>query len=95
MPPALSGQYYVTSSGEKHMRKLRQLSMAIVFALMVANGAFAGSIGTSPEPPPEPPSATAPGSIGTAPSDTQSEVVATDPIVDVALSLLQSALSLF
>jgi hypothetical protein len=95
MPPALSGQYQVTFSGEKHMRRFRQLSMAVGLALMLANGAFAGIIGTGPEPPPEPPSATAPGSIGTVPSDAQPEVVATDPIVDVALSLLQSALSLF
>ena len=77
------------------MRKLRQLSMAVVFALMLANGVFAGIIGTVPVPPPEPPSATEPGSIGTPPSDGQPEVVATDPIVDVALNLLQSALSLF
>jgi hypothetical protein len=77
------------------MRKLRQLSLAVVFALMLANGAFAGIIGTGPEPPPEPPSASAPGSIGTAPSDAQPEVVASDPFVDVALNLLQSVLSLF
>ncbi|MDX6404620.1 MAG: hypothetical protein QOH70_2075 [Blastocatellia bacterium] len=77
------------------MRKLRQLSLAVVFALMLANGAVAGIIGTGPEPPPEPPSATAPGSIGTGPSDAQLEVVATDPILDVALNLLQSALSVF
>lgn len=77
------------------MRRLRRLSMAVVFAAMLANGAFAGIIGTGPEPPPEPPSATAPGSIDTGPSDAQPEVVATDPIVDVALNLLQSVLSLF
>jgi hypothetical protein len=69
--------------------------MAVVLALMLANGAFAGSIGTGPEPPPEPPSATAPGIIGTVPSDAQPEVVASDPVVDFALNLLQSALSLF
>ena len=77
------------------MRKLRQLSMAIVLALMLANAALAGTIGGPPEPPPEPPSATEPGSIGTGPSDAQPEVVPTDPIMDVALNLLQSALSLF
>ena len=77
------------------MRRFRQLSMAVMLALVLASGAFAGSIGTGPEPPPEPPSATAPGSIGTPPSDAQPEVFATDPIVDVALNLLQSALSLF
>lgn len=77
------------------MRKLRQLSMAVVFALMLANGAFAGTIGTGPEPPPEPPSATAPGTIGCPPSDAQPIAPAIDPIVDVALNLLQSVLSLF
>jgi hypothetical protein len=77
------------------MRKLRQLSMVVVFALMLGNGAFAGIIGTGPGPPPAPPSATATGSIGTGPSDAQPEVAATDPVVDVALNLLQSALSLF
>jgi hypothetical protein len=77
------------------MRKLRQLSMAVVLALMLANGAFAGIIGGGPEPPPEPPSATEPGTIGTGPSDAQPEVVATDPIADVALNLLQNVLSLF
>ncbi len=77
------------------MRKLRQLSMAVVFALMLANGAFAGTIGTGPEPPPEPPSATAPGSIGTPPSDAQTVAAPSDLVVDIALNLLQSLLLAF
>jgi len=76
------------------MRKLRQLSMAVVFSLMLANGAFAGSIGTPPEPPPEPPSLTATGIIETPPSDAQ-PVAASDLVVDVALNLLQSMLLAF
>jgi hypothetical protein len=70
------------------MRKLRQLSMTVVFALMLANGAFAGSIGT----PPEPPSTTEPGSIGTGPSD-QAVVAPSDPVASIALILLQTVLS--
>ena len=76
------------------MRRLRQLSMAVVFALMLANGAFAGTIGTGPEPPPPPPSATATGIIGTSPSDAQSQTAATDAVVDIVLSLMQTALAL-
>ena len=77
------------------MRKLRQLSMAVVLALMLANAAFAGTIGTSPEPPPEPSSVTATGIIGTSPSGAQPVAPATDPVVDVALNLMQTVLSLF
>ena len=77
------------------MRRFRQLGMPVVLALMLANGAFAGSIGTGPEPPPAPPSATATGTVETPPSDAQPVAPATDPVVDVALNLLQAALSLF
>jgi hypothetical protein len=91
MPPALSGQYQVTLFRRKTMRMFRQLSMAVVLALMLANGAFAGSIGTGPEPP----SATATGTVETPPSEAEPVVPTTDPVVDVALNLLQAALSLF
>jgi hypothetical protein len=76
------------------MRKLRQLSMAVVFALMLANGAFAGTIGTGPEPPPQPPSATATGIIGGPPS-ADPATAPTDPVVDFAFNLMQSILSVF
>ncbi len=76
------------------MRKLRQLSMAVVFTLALSASAFAGIIGGGPEPPPAPPSATATGIIGTSPS-TESIAPATDPVVDVALNLLQSLLLAF
>jgi len=95
MPRALSGQYQVTLFRRKTMRMFRQLSMAVVLALMLANGAFAGSIGTGPEPPPAPPSAIASGTVETPPSGAEPVVPATDPVVDVALNLLQAALSLF
>jgi len=76
------------------MRKLRKLSIALVVTLMLSAPAFAGTIGTSPEPPPEPPSATATGIIGTVPI-AESVAAPNNPIVDLALNLLQSALSLF
>jgi hypothetical protein len=77
------------------MRKLRQLSMAVLLTLVLATCAFAGIIGGGPEPPPEPPSATEPGITNTPPSGAQSVTAPTDPVVDIALNLLQGALSLF
>jgi len=65
-----------------------------MLTLVLATCAFAGIIGTGPEPPPEPPSATATGIIGTSPS-AQPIAPATDPVVDVALNLLQSVLLAF
>ena len=79
------------------MRKLRQLSMAVVFTLSLSMSAFAGIIGGGPEPPPppaEPASATATGTIET-PPNTQSVAEPSNPVVDVALSLLQSVLLAF
>jgi hypothetical protein len=92
MPPAPSGQFQLTFSGET-MRKLRQLSMAAVLAIMLAPAAFAGIIGTVPEPPPEPPPASAPQTIETSPN-TEPGVLANDPVVDLVLDLMQSVLSL-
>jgi hypothetical protein len=79
------------------MRKLRQLSMAVVLTLMLGTYALAGIIDTppAPAPEPEPPSATVMGTIDTPPSGEQLEATATDPVVDIALTLLQGALSLF
>jgi hypothetical protein len=53
------------------MRKLRQLSMAVVFTLALSASAFAGIIGGGPEPPPPPPepaAATATETIETPPT---------------------------
>ena len=79
------------------MRRLRQLSMAVVLTLMLGTYALAGIIECppAPAPPPEPPSATAPGITDTPPSGEQPVAAPTDPVVDVALNLLQSVLSLF
>jgi hypothetical protein len=75
------------------MRRLRQLSMAVLLALMLGAPALAGIIGGPPEPAPPPPQATATGITDTPPS-AAALTPATDPVVDIALSLLQSALSL-
>ncbi len=78
------------------MRKLRQLSMAVLLALMLGVPAFAGIIDGPPAPAPPPPaSAMAMGIVDTPPSDALPVTPATDPLVDVALNLLQGALSLF
>ena len=77
------------------MRKLRQLSMAVVLTLMLGTFALAGTVETPPgtvETPPH--SATATGIIGTSPSDAQSLTAATDAVVDIVLSLMQTALTL-
>jgi hypothetical protein len=79
------------------MRKLRQLSMVVVLMLMLGTYALAGIIDTPPDPgsPPVPPPAAATGIIDTPPSGEQLGAPATDPVVDIALTLLQGALSLF
>ena len=75
------------------MRKLRQLSMAVVLTFAFATCGFAGIIPTVPEPPPQPPSAqTSTGIIDTPPA-AQSEP--TDPVMEFALNVLQSVLIAF
>jgi hypothetical protein len=76
------------------MRKLRQLSIAVLLALIISAPTFAGIIGTPPEPTPEPQAAAATGITDTPPSAAPANL-ATDPVVNVALNLLQSVLSLF
>lgn len=76
------------------MRRLRQLSMAVLLTLLLGAPALAGIIGGPPEPAPEPPPTAATGTVETPPS-AQPTIPATDPVVDIALNLLQSALSLF
>jgi len=78
------------------MRRLRQLSMTVFLTLTLGTYAFAGIIDTppTPAPPPEPPSASATGTISTVPSYAQPEAPATDLVVDIALDLMQSVLSL-
>lgn len=77
------------------MRRLRQLSIAVLLALMVSAPALAGIIGGPPEPAPEPPPASATGIIGTSPIAAQPVDTLTVPVVDIALNLLKSALSAF
>jgi hypothetical protein len=81
----------------KVMRKLWKLGMAVVLALVFAPYALAGITDTppSPVPPPEPQSTSAIGTVETPPSSAQPGTLTTDPLLDVALNLLQGALSLF
>ena len=74
------------------MGRLRQLSMALILALMFAPSTFAGIIGSVPEPPPPPP-ASVPETIETPPS-AQPSPLASDLAVYVVLDLMQSVLSL-
>jgi hypothetical protein len=77
------------------MIRFRQLCMAVVLTLMLGTYAFAGIIDTPPAPPDPPPPASAPDSIEAPPSGAQPGSQATDPVVDIALDLLQAALLLF
>jgi hypothetical protein len=82
------------------MKKLKQLSLATALTFMLATGAFAGTIDcpAAPPPPPPPPdsSSTTSGIIDTpAPGVTQGPGLASDSVTEVALSLLQSVLSVF
>ena len=76
------------------MRKLRQLSMAVVLTFMLSTYALAGTIDTPPAPGTidTPPAPQASGIIDTPPSATEGP---TDPVLDIALDLLLSALMLF
>ncbi len=77
------------------MRTLRKLTIAVLLAFVVSAPAFAGIISGPPDTPPPPSSAMATGIVDAPPSDAQPVTLATDPLVDVALKLLQGALSLF
>lgn len=80
------------------MEKVRQFCAAVVLVLSFAISAYAGQMTTwVTEPPPPPPSASADGQMSTPVADpitTGSSEVA-DPVTQVALSLLQSVMSLF
>ncbi len=76
------------------MRRLQQLSVAAVLTLMLTTGALAGIMETPPAP--EAPPATATGTVETAaPSDQQASAVPRESVAEVALNLLQTALSMF
>ena len=77
------------------MAKVITVFMTFVLTLAFAAGAFGGIIGCPPEPAPPPPSADATGIIGTVPGDTQPAAAPTDPVVSIALGLLQNVLLVF
>jgi hypothetical protein len=76
------------------MKKLQQISMAVVLTLMLATGAFAGIIHT-PGPPPPPDSATALHSSSATESGTSDQQTSENSLGSVALNLLQTLLSVF
>ncbi len=73
------------------MKNLRKLSMAAVLMLMLGTYALAGITDTPPAPQA---SATATGIIGTSPS-ARPAGAPSNPVVDIALIVLQSVLSVF
>ena len=83
------------------MKKLKQLTSAVALILVFTLTAFAGIIETPvvsppPPPPPDSSSATTSGIIDTpGPGVTQGPGLASDSVTEVALSLLQSVLSVF
>ena len=81
------------------MKTLRQLSVALVFALVFAMPAFAGQIDTPLAPPPsQAQAATTGGGIDTPligqDKTGSSEATASDSATNAALNLIQSVLSL-
>lgn len=74
------------------MRELKKISLAVVLALTLGTSAMAecGIISCPPEPPPPPTVVAQCGIISCPPSATQPA----DPVVTVALEVLQAVLSL-
>lgn len=79
------------------MKPLRRLCAAFVLTLMLALSAFAGEMTTGVTQPPPPQQATTEGQVDTPPLVGQMDttVTATDSVTQAALSLLETALSLF
>ena len=80
------------------MKKLKQLSLATALTFILASYAFGGIIDCPAVPPPPPPDSSSsiatPGDMET-PGVTQGPGLASDSVTEVALSLLQSVLSVF
>ena len=76
------------------MTKLRKLSIAVVFVLMLGPSALAGITDYPPAPAP-PPSVTATGITDTPPSSAQPVSAPCDPVANIALNLLQTVRSVF
>lgn len=79
------------------MKKLQQFCSAGVFTLMLTTATFAGDIQTGGKTQPPPPSASstsAPGDIHTG-QGIQSSQATSDSVIDIALNLLQTMLSVF
>jgi len=68
------------------MRKLRRLNMAVVLTFAFSASAFAGIIPTTPESDPAP-------SVAVTGITDQPVVAPSDPVASIALSLVQTVLS--
>jgi len=79
------------------MKTLRQLCVATVFTLLLMTSTFAGDIhtGIAQPPPPDESSAITPGDIDTPGRAIQNPQATSDSVVDIALNLLQTMLSVF
>lgn len=81
------------------MKKLRQFCAAVILTVVLALSAFAGDMGfpgATNQVPPPPPETVATDTGDTTSGDEPSDPSATlDPVLEAALSLLQSILSLF
>ena len=78
------------------MRKFKQISLALAIMLALSTGAMAGIIECppAPTPTPEPQSAMATATIDTPPGSQVTEE-SSDPVIDLALTLMRSVLSVF
>lgn len=76
------------------MKRLKQLSMAVVLTLMFALSAFAGDI-QIPAPAPPPPGASSEMAPGEIHIGVNSPAAPGDSVTEVALNILQSLLSVF
>ena len=80
------------------MKTLRQFSLALMLGLAFTSSAIAGDIttGVTSPPPPAPSSVAADGDITTGLNgEISTTAQASDSVVDIALSLVQSVLALF
>jgi hypothetical protein len=79
------------------MKNVRQLSLAVVFTLVVATATFAGEIGTGGKTPPPPPPASASTTTSTeVPLASSDDVDHEYQLVeDIALELLRTLLLVF
>lgn len=70
------------------MRRLKQFSLAVVLMFTLATGAMAGITEAPPEPPPPPSAPATTTGITDTPPSAQTTSDATDPVIDLVLTML-------